>query len=175
MADYKMATSSYGKTVMELRGPFLNKWRRVNPDAEFMTPDRKWRLQWLNDHRLSPRDLSISIHDLRRNPDWQKARFNIFRRIWQTPMNLLEFNVLGKFMSYENAYYWRYGISRLLGAYVVGVYATYYFTYRTNNWSAFKNWKVMTSKEAVFPGEESPPPRTKPSDYGGHDFAKSPI
>ncbi len=70
----KWSSCSYGKRIMDTKGPFYNVTRRVNPDMHYGAADRAYRSKFLKDQVLSPRDSVTTIHDLRSNPDYQKAR-----------------------------------------------------------------------------------------------------
>ncbi len=75
MTDHgKWSSPTLGVRLMDTKGPFEKFMKRTNPDMGFGPKDRAYRAKYLKDHLLTPKDASTSIHDLRTNPDWQKAR-----------------------------------------------------------------------------------------------------
>ncbi len=75
MVDHgKWSSVTMGKRMMETRGPFIQFPRRVNPDMSYGEADRAFRQQWLKSQNLSAADAATTIHDLRSNPDYQKAK-----------------------------------------------------------------------------------------------------
>merc|ERR1712059_42066 len=63
--------------------------QRVTPGL-FTDVDREWRKKWLKAHELSVKEKSMHFYYLYDNPEFQKARFNPIRRVWQAPGNALE-------------------------------------------------------------------------------------
>jgi len=122
----------------------------------------------------------MSIHDLRANPDYQRARFNIFRRIWQAPWNFIEFNILRSFMSKEYAYFTRFMTTRFGMGYLGLIYVAYYMQFRADSWETMGGPKLYTRKRTVLPGdpewpEDASQQRLHDSDYADRGFKHSPI
>ena len=110
------------------------------------------------------------------HPEHYKQRFNIFRRVWQAPMNWVELNVLRKFLDKDRAHLWRFCIGRGFLVYAFAVGTAYYFKYRADDFTKAHNWRINHNRPLVLPGD--PPlenPRTKPSDYASINFKDSPI
>ncbi len=75
MADHgKWISPTWGARLMDTRGPFDHRTRRINPDMSYGPQDRAYRLRWQRDQMLTPRDAATTIHDIRTNPDFIKAR-----------------------------------------------------------------------------------------------------
>jgi len=76
------------KTPFNLSGAWNKERARVDPMAEFNNLDRNWRAQYLKDKVLSPNDGNMM--QVMRMPEFQRERYNIFRRMGRTPLNLFE-------------------------------------------------------------------------------------
>ena len=106
---------------------------RMDPESGFNNIDRNWRRAFMKAQSFSPNDAAL---DLYANPDYKKARYNIFRRIARAPMDFVEFNIIQKFQpNYKAARAIRHGISIMIGFYVATLGVTYFALYRGNDWT----------------------------------------
>lgn len=88
MTKSGISSQTWGVKIQRLQGPYDRFVPRVSRDGEFKQADRNWRKTWLHDQHLTSREGSAV--DLWDNKEFVKARLNVFRRIWNTPMNLFE-------------------------------------------------------------------------------------
>jgi hypothetical protein len=103
------ADPTFSRGYQKIIGPYTSKWRRVSPTGEYDNVDRAWRAQWKADQVLSHNDGKFDFYN---NPDYIKARYNIFRRIWQAPMNAFEAALRRYGVESSKAYGIRYGVSK---------------------------------------------------------------
>jgi len=80
---------AYGiKQPVNLTHVWRQQRARVDPVSEFNDLDRNWRKQYLADKKLTLNDGNKL--QVMRMPEYQKARYNIFRRIGRFPLDMLE-------------------------------------------------------------------------------------
>ena len=121
-----------GKPQHYLESYFNRRNARMDPNADFNNIDRDWRVRWQKNQHLSADDGKL---DLYRNPDYKKARYNIFRRISRAPMDWVEFNLLSKwYPDWRIARGARGGLGVLAGITAVVYYFSYYSRYCGNDW-----------------------------------------
>ena len=176
--DNTFANDFSNRKSLPVEGLYKNRAARVSPVGEFSNADRKWRNQWLQNQTLSPADQhAAQIFD---NPDYGKARYNIFRWIWQAPMNAFEMGLRTKLgVSHVNACTIP-NCSTIMGKAIVFSWAVaYYMLYSSNDWTRVGGWKASISRPTILPGDEGAElfVREHASDYGYkyHKFKNSPI
>jgi len=133
------------------------------------TEERAWRKQWLKDQVLSPNEPRLI--------NTNTAEYlNIFRRAYRFPLDFVFLKllrpVLGPEWSLVSRYYVGKGLIGLWG--ILGTF--YYFKYNTNDWTTKGSWRVIRSRNAVYPGEPGFPAvsqKTLPSDYHDRGFKAS--
>merc|ERR1711976_728090 len=170
------SSETYGKKHVEVKGPFERYQARVDPEMNFNNADRAWRARWLKEqHHLKGGDGQdlIKLYD---NPEFQKARFNIFRRIWQTPMNLFEKALKGP-LGDSKAAVVRYTTTKFGQLLVISWITVYYAMYNRRGWEKQQGWKVFPTKPAIYPGHPEWPhqqsaQKTK-TDYADYGFKTS--
>ena len=178
---------SYGKKRINIEGYYKTFVPRVSPDGEFGNEDRKWRHQWLKDQVLKgadkyspPTTTQENMRQLEQNPEWRKARYNIFRRIMRAPMDAAE-NVLIKTtgihwltarnirLFYSSGWKWMA---------VVWLFS-YHLMYQSNNWEEKRNWKIFYTKAQSVPGLSDWPAQEETqrakADYFDQGFSKSAV
>ena len=121
-----------GKQSHFLESYFNRRNARMDPNADFNNIDRDWRTRWKSIQTLSENDGKL---DLYRNPDFRKAKYNIFRRITRAPMDWVEFNLLSKwYPDWRMARGARGACQILFGVTAVVYYISYYSRYCANDW-----------------------------------------
>ena len=114
--------------------------------------------------------------DVHYHPEHQKQRYNIFRRVWQGPMNFVEMNVLRPVLKCnERAHVWRYMLGRGAILYAGTVAVAYYFMYRGDDFTKAHTWNVIYSRPRVLEGDAPLEPRTKGADYYNQKVKDWPI
>ena len=122
-----------------LESYFSKRNARMDPNAEYSQADRDWRKAYKKLTKLDHNDGRIDMHQ---NPDYYKARFNIFRRIFRAPMDFVEYNIIAKMPyvpNWEHARALRSTASMVGGFMLLGWYITYYSLYKGNDWTKVSN------------------------------------
>jgi len=162
-----------GKQSHFLESYFNRRNARMDPNADFNNIDRDWRTRWKSIQTLSENDGKL---DLYRNPDFRKAKYNIFRRITRAPMDWVEFNLLSKwYPDWRMARGARGACQILFGVTAVVYYISYYSRYCANDWQTFYGWKSFTERPPVYPGSTEWPncqsyERTEKHEYAAYNF-----
>jgi len=155
-----------GVKPMSIAGRTIRERERLNG---MTAEERAWRKKWLHDQVLSGNEPKL----IKTNT----AEFmNPIRRFYRAPLDILFHKVLQPFMSHDLASVLRFYTGRgLMGLY--GVYAIfYYFKYNQNDWTRKGGWRVIQTRNAVYPGEPGYPAvsqKTEPSDYHDRGFKSS--
>ena len=155
MADYGPHESkSWGKKHLNIEGYYRTFVPRVSPDGEFANEDRKWRAQWLKDQELkgadvhsTPRGEGYNVKQLEANPEWRKARWNIFRRTFRLPMDFIENAVINTTgLHWTKARLLRNGFSYGWKGMAIVWAFSYHLMYKANDWEDRRNWKIYYTK-----------------------------
>ncbi|XP_011311395.1 NADH dehydrogenase [ubiquinone] 1 beta subcomplex subunit 6 [Fopius arisanus] len=135
-----------------------------------MSPEeRAWRAQWLKDQVLAPDEPVY-------NPEYYKQRYNILRRFYRAPLNVLE-NALRPTLGAEFSYVIRHMISSAAFT-MIGIWgAIYYFKYNQSDWTRKSGFKVGISRKKLFPNDPEWPnyETKKDNEYASYGFTNSPI
>jgi len=152
---------------LDAEGPFKDVRQRVYPGL-FNDTDRAWRAKFLQSKQLTARERSMHFFHLHDNPDYLKARFNIFRRVWQAPMSAVE-RAIRPALGLKNAHMARWLVSAK-AKFVVGVWAvTYYAYYNSGDWQNHGGWKAKYSKPATYPDNRHYPKKDPRWEMAGDD------
>ena len=125
--------STYGRGLQNVEGYYTEVNRRTNPKAEFNNIDRAWRAEYLKSMNLTSSDAIRTDLELV-NPDYYKARYNIFRRIYRAPGHFIHKNILNKMVSPDMAYRIRGTCAVTMGFILAGWVGMHYALYRGNTW-----------------------------------------
>lgn len=166
----KNATIYWGEKTVRAESMYQSRYKRLNPDTEFNDLDREWRRKFNRAQNLTINDGAL---DLYQNPDYRKIRFNIFRRIGRTPMDMFEFKFLPKLFGKEN---WRLnkavrqGLATTAACLGIVYYFAYYSQYKANDWTRKTGWKVFIGKPHIYPNSSEFPEapsytRTRKDEY----------
>jgi len=161
-----MESATGGVKPMSIAGRHVNERERL---SGMTAEERAWRQKWLKDQVLStnePKLIKTNTPDL----------MNPIRRFYRAPLDMLFFKVLQPAIGADAAMVFRFYTGRgLMGLW--GIFgAFYYFKYNTNDWTRKGGWRVIKSREAVYPGEPGYPAvsqKSKPSDYHDRGFKGS--
>ncbi|XP_058446553.1 NADH dehydrogenase [ubiquinone] 1 beta subcomplex subunit 6 [Malaya genurostris] len=161
------ASQTGGATPMTITGRMVRERERLLN----MTPEeRMWRAQWLKDQQLSP-------NEPRFVPEYWRERINPIRRFYRAPLDLVQ-KGLTPVIGHNWAFAIRFWTGKIALA-ACSIYAGYYyFKYNQNDWTRKGGWRVISSRNAVFPGDEgfpNYPQRSSHSDYAARGFKESPI
>jgi len=164
------SNDTYGRGMQNVEGYYTEVNRRTNPKGEFNNIDRAWRSEYLKSMKLTSSDAVRTDLELT-NPDYYKARYNIFRRIYRAPGHFIHKNILNKMFSPDMAYKIRGCSAVFAGMVMFGWVSMHYALYRGNDWSSNFGWKVFHSKPVVVPGSVHWPKmeayqRNSKRDYG---------
>ena len=129
------SNDTYGRGLQNVEGYYTEVNRRTNPKAEFNNIDRAWRSEYLKSMKLTSSDAVRTDLELT-NPDYYKARYNIFRRIYRAPGHFIHKNILNKMVSPDMAYRIRGFSAVFAGMVMFGWVSMHYALYRGNNWAS---------------------------------------
>ena len=131
--------ATYGHGKAPLQNYYYERNNRVHPKGEFNNIDRAWRKEYLKTELYTQRDLPANMPDFEQNPDYRKARYNIFRRIYRFPMDIVEFKIMGSFLPWHQAKFIRHGLKGFGWGFAIVTSLMYYSLYSANDWSQVSN------------------------------------
>ncbi|KAK5645007.1 hypothetical protein RI129_006307 [Pyrocoelia pectoralis] len=158
---YKRDTG--GARPMAIAGRFIRERERLIGMSD---EERAWRKQWLKDQILSP-------NEPRHVPEMYKFQYNIFRRAYKAPLNILQ-NMLEPMIG-KKAHAIRFMTGKIFLIYLAGIGLFYNLKYNQNDWTRLGGFRILQSRPAVLPGDPAYPQestRCKPSDYASRGFDK---
>ena len=134
------SNDTYGRGLQNVEGYYTEVNRRTNPKGEFNNIDRAWRSEYLKSMKLTSSDAVRTDLELT-NPDYYKARYNIFRRIYRAPGHFIHKNILNKMFSPDMAYKIRGCSAVFAGMVMFGWVSMHYALYRGNDWSSVSRFQ----------------------------------
>jgi len=154
-----------GVQPMALGGRVASERERLSG----MTPEeRAWRMRYLQDQ--------VVISEPRYVKATEKELLNPLRRFYRFPLDFIFKKFVGPYTGQPEAAVLRFYTGRILLGLWGGYAMLYYFKYNTNTWQHGGSWRVIKSKEAVFPGEPGYPvtsPVKEPHEYYDRGFKDS--
>lgn len=163
-----MASSTTGGvTPISIAGRLANERERL---IGMTDEERAFRAKYLKSLNLAPDEPIIP-------KDYDKEYYNPIRRFYRAPLNKLE-NALIPMLGNTTAVIVRNVIGRSIIAIFTIYCGWYYYRHNTATWMRKSGWRVMMSREAVYPGTPDfpkiPGPK-KPNEFATFGFEKSPI
>ena len=152
-----------GAKAFPIEGRFWNERERLA--GGYTEADRKWRKQWLKDQELSH-------NEPRTVPELERALKNPFRRIYRAPLDAMHRFLVPR-VGLFSASMAREMTGKFALAYVSAIAIWYYIKYNAADWERYGGWRILYSREAVYPGDPRFPQvsdRHKPDDYANYGF-----
>jgi len=177
--------NAWGKRHLNIEGYYRTYQPRVSPDGEFGNEDRSWRKQWLKDQQLKGADVhspptgdGFNEYQLEKNPEYRKARWNIFRRTLRMPMDFIESAVINTTgLHWTKARFGRNLVSYGWKSMLVVWAFSYHLMYRANDWEDRRNWKIYYEKPECLPSQKNWPQQKEfervKDDYYNQNFKTS--
>jgi len=145
---------------------------RVASERERLTgmtaEERAWRKKYVADQLVRSEPAYVKASE--------KELLNPLRRLYRAPLDFVFKKLVGPFTGQAEAAVLRFYTGRILLGVWGGFGLVYYFKYNTNTWQHGGSWRVIKSKEAVFPGEPGYPrvsPHKDPHEYYDRGFKDS--
>ncbi|XP_040569635.1 uncharacterized protein ND-B17 [Lepeophtheirus salmonis] len=168
------ANNAFGFKVLNLQGPYYGFVRRSDPKwGGFEEADRVYRSRWLKDQVLASKDAKL---DITTHPGYYKARVNIIRRVFRTPMDLFERGV-ATVTTPKMATFYRTLASYSFRLLALSWVVTYSTMYSTTDWTRVGGIRFLKTRPAIYPGDPNWPNvvEKKPHEYFDNGFYDTPF
>lgn len=102
------------------------------------------------------KDMSYHFFYLWDNPDYRKARLNVFRRVWQAPGEAFE-RSLRPALGMEWAFMTKMLVSKAMWGLAISWFCMYQYMYNRGDWTKQGGFRMIHSKRMTAPTDASFP------------------